>query len=86
MKKTIFIVLWMIVFLAFHFVIFSVGVFVFAHPSQAMSWSDQKTQMIMFLDRLGFIGFPSLALVLGIFGKLPGTRSKKGFVEHDHVA
>ena len=81
MKKIIFTIVWIIVFFVFHVIIWSVGVALWAHPSQAMSWSDQKTDLIMLLDRVGFYGFPSLALVLGIFGKLPGTRSKKQFVQ-----
>jgi hypothetical protein len=81
MKKTIFIILWMITFWIAAIIVWSVGVALFAHPSQAMSWSDEKTRVIMFLDQLGFYGFPVLALILGIFGKLPGTRSRKDLVQ-----
>jgi hypothetical protein len=69
--------LWMVAFFAFQIVIFAVGVVLLAPPSQAMPWSDQETQVIMLLDRLGFCGFPWLALMLGIHGKLPGTQGKK---------
>jgi len=79
--KRIFIILWMITFWIVAIIVWSVGVALFAHPSQAMSWSDQKTQAIMLLDRLAFYGFPSLALILGVFGKLPGTRSRKDLVQ-----
>ena len=77
MKKTIFIILWMVTFAVVAGIAWVVGVVLLAHPSQAMSWSDETTRKVMFWDRVAIFGFPSLALVLGIFGKLPGTRSRK---------
>jgi hypothetical protein len=58
-------------------VLWFVGVALFTHPSQAMPWSDETTRKVMFWDRVAFYGSPCLALILGIFEKLPGTRSKK---------
>jgi len=81
MKKTVFIVLWMISFWIIACAIWVVGVFVFTHPSQAMAWPDETTQKVMFWDRVAFYGSPSLALILGILGKLPGTRSKNQSVQ-----
>jgi hypothetical protein len=81
MKKTIFVVLWMLAFWIAGIIIWSLGVTLFAHPSQAMSWSDETTRRIMFWDRVAFYGLPSVALILGILGRLPGTRSKKQSVQ-----
>jgi hypothetical protein len=81
MKKTMFIILWMITFWIAAIIVWSVGVALLAHPSQAMAWSDETTRKVMFWDRVSFYGFPSVALILGIFGKLPGTRGRKDLVQ-----
>jgi hypothetical protein len=77
MKKTMFIMLWMVAFWIAAVIVWSVGVAVFVDRSQAMYWSDPKTQAIILFDRITLYGFPAIALILGIFGKLPGTRSRK---------
>jgi hypothetical protein len=81
MKRTIFIILWMVAFWIAAVIVWSVGVALFA----PVPWSDETTRKVMFWDRVGFYGFPILALILGIFRKLPGTRSKKPLV-HEPVA
>jgi hypothetical protein len=80
MKRTVFIILWMFVFLIFHVAIWFGGILLWANPLQAR-WSEQTTHLIIFLDRLGLIGLPSLALILGISGVLPGTRKKEHSVK-----
>jgi hypothetical protein len=84
MKKTIFTILWMLAFFVVGFII--CGVFSFAmvesspHPADPAALTDTKVRFITLVDWLCLIGLPILALVLGIFGKLPGTRSRKDLV------
>jgi hypothetical protein len=81
MKKTIFTVLWMLAFFMVGFVIFivfgSVMVRSIPHPADPAPSELYKAGLITVVDWLGPIGLPILALVLGIFGKLPGTRSHR---------
>ena len=83
MKKTMFTILWMLAFFIVGFIIFSVFTLVMAHTFHTQdqaSLDDWKVRLIMLVDRLGPIGLPVLALILGIIGKLPGTQSQKDLV------
>ena len=81
MKKTIFTILWMLVFLSAGFVIFCFAGYVIARPgirsTGTSTLDDNKVRLIMVIDWLCVYGLPILALILGIFGKLPGTRIRK---------
>ena len=81
MKKSLFVILWM-------FASFVVGVLIFmalvltvlwipANANTSLPDIQRKGLLIGIADFALPIGLPLLALVLGIFGKLPGTQSKK---------
>jgi hypothetical protein len=81
MKKAIFTVLWVLAFFMVGFVSFivfgSVVVRSIPHPADPAPSELYKADCITVVAWLGPIGLPILALVLGIFGKLPGTRGHK---------
>ncbi len=85
MKKTIFTILWMLAFFVVGLIIF--GVFSYAmvqsspHPTDPAALTDTKVRLIMLVDWLCPIGLPILALILGILGRLPGTRGRKDLVQ-----
>ena len=73
MKRVIFIVLWTVMFFVITFIagMVSFGLFSFAGIE---SW---KQSTIVFFGRswsVMIFGVPVLGLVLGLFGKLPGTK------------
>lgn len=78
MKKTLFIIFWVITFFIVGLIVF--GVFSYAmvesspRPTDPTTLTDNKVRFIIVVDWLFPIGLPTLALILGIFGKLPGTR------------
>jgi hypothetical protein len=79
MKKILFTVVWMIVFFLIGFVVFGAFAVTMAqtfHAPAAAALDYWKVRLIMVVDWLAPIGLPILALMLGIFGKLPGTRSR----------
>jgi hypothetical protein len=85
MKKTIFTILWMIAFFIVGFIIFGIFSYVMVesspHPTDPTSIPVGTVRLIMLVDWLCPIGLPVLALILGLFGKLPGTWSRKDLVQ-----
>ena len=79
MKKTIFPILWMFAFFLIGACIFAgFGAVIVLFVHQPLEASDRiKMLAVTIVDWLGPIGLPILALILGIRGVLPGTRSKK---------
>jgi hypothetical protein len=87
MKKTILTILWMIAFFLMGSCIFAgIGQVVALFLHQPLQESDKPMGLTLVIAAwiLG-IGFPVLALVLGIRGRLPGTRSGKS-CDHESVA
>ena len=81
MKKSLFVILWM-------FASFVVGALIFMALVLTVLWIPanadtslpdiQRKGLLMGIADFALpIGLPLLALILGIFGKLPGTQSKK---------
>jgi len=81
MKKSLFVILWM-------FTSFVVGIVIFMSLIMTVLWIPanadvsspdiQRKGVLMGLADFALpIGLPLLALIFGIFGKLPGTQSKK---------
>jgi hypothetical protein len=81
MKKSMIVILWMFGSLILGLVIFMalVATVLWIPANADVSSPDiQRKGLLMGLADFAFpIGFPILALILGIFGKLPGTQSKK---------
>jgi len=72
MKKAAFTVLWTFAFFAGGFITFVAHI----PPNAQVNWSEIQHTGIA--DWLLAIPYPIAALILGICGKLPGTRRKKG--------
>ena len=88
MKKTILTILWMLAFFVMGSLIFAgigavIGLF-FHHPYNEALDRD-KLLAVQVLACIATFGFPILALILGIRGRLPGTRSGKS-CDHEPVA
>ena len=80
MKKTVFTILWMLAFCIVGICIFagfSAAIVLFLHHPYNEALDKNRILAVMVVDWLGPIGLPILALILGIRGALPGTRSKK---------
>jgi hypothetical protein len=80
MKKTILTLLWMLVF----FIVGS-GIYIgialcMQHLPVAKNWQIEALANSI-LGWLGIVCMPFLALILGIRGKLPGTRSRKDLLQ-----
>jgi hypothetical protein len=83
MRKVLFTILWTFEFFLAGFGVLGIFFIVMAylpdHLSEAIFSDDRRVRLIV--DWLFPIGLPVLALILGIFGKLPGTRSGKDLVQ-----
>ena len=81
MKKTILTILWMIAFFLMGSCIFAgIGQVVVLFIHQPLQASDRIIMLaVRIVACLCAIGLPILALILGIRGRLPGTRSRKEF-------
>jgi hypothetical protein len=80
-QKSLFVILWV-------FTSFIIGMLIFMSLVMTVLWIPanagvssldiQRKGVLMGMAHFALrIGLPLLALILGIFGKLPGTRSKK---------
>jgi len=94
MKKTMFTLIWMVVFFIVGVIIFSAFAHAMVqssrHPSHStiltatkvrLALTDDNFRLVVLVDRLCSLGFPILAFVLCILGKLPGTQSRKGLLQ-----
>jgi hypothetical protein len=74
MKKVIFTIVWMLAFYILGRVIFDVSMHFILSPSD-----NPKTGLLQLVAHFTSL-LPLLALILGIFGRLPGTQSRKDSV------
>jgi len=79
MRKTIFIVLWVIDFFVVGYVLFigfgaAIAIFI-PSRAEAEAWMRGRMMLIGLVDFVAH-GLPVLGLILGICGLLPGTRSR----------
>ena len=85
MKKFIFTVFWMFVFLVIGFIVFVCLVetvfWLPPHPDLSSPAVQHTAMLIGFFDVCLVVGFPVIALILGICGVLPGTRRRKDLVQ-----
>ncbi len=94
MKKTMFTLIWMVVFFIVGVIIFSAFTHAMVqlshHPSHStnltatkvrLALTDDNFRLVVLVDRLCSFGLPILAFVLCTLGKLPGTRSRKGLLQ-----
>jgi hypothetical protein len=80
MKKTMLTVLWMLAFFALGLCLYA-GFIILMRPFFHSGATDStKAIVVMIADLLCPIGLPVVALLLGIFGKLPGTQGKQDLV------
>jgi len=84
MKKLMFIILWMIIGACVGFAMWSIFLLVMIHitpnATSASAWTGHRLAVVCSVDVV-CCATPIVALLLGIFGKLPGTRSKKQSVQ-----
>jgi uncharacterized BrkB/YihY/UPF0761 family membrane protein len=85
MKKTIFTLLWMIALCIVGLVVFAIFITaIMPLPPHADPTSPDVQHKVMIYGLVSWvfpIGLPILALILGIFGKLPGTHGRKDLVQ-----
>jgi hypothetical protein len=80
MKRVLFTIIWMIIFCIIGVLIFGIFACLMYFSSSQLTGTttieDYKVRLIIVVDWLFPIGLPILAIVLGIYGLLPGTRIK----------
>jgi hypothetical protein len=84
MRKTIFTILWVIDFFVIGYVLFvgfgaAVAAFI-PSRAEAEAWMHGQAMLTSLVDFVAH-GLPVLALILGICGVLPGTRSNRNLDE-----
>ena len=85
MKKTIFTLLWMIALCIVGFAAFAIFILdvmpLPPHVDPTSADSQHRVMVYGLVSWLFPIGLPILALILGIFGKLPGTQGRKDVLQ-----
>jgi amino acid permease len=88
MKKTMFTVLWVFDFFVVGYVLFiglgaAIATFI-PNRAEAEAWMRGQALLISLVNLVSH-GLPVLALVLGIFGLLPGTQNSENLSKQERV-